>query len=97
MPIDTTSTKQKLGKGPAAAPEYGGSKPTLLGDSTRMKLGQTAIPVAAFGAKAQGGGKVMSDDNATVKLNRTPTDPYAREGLSETTPRTPFPGKGRRK
>ena len=98
MPVESTSTKQKLGKGPADMPDRGGSgKPTLLGDSTQSKLGRKEIPVAAFGARQTGGGQMPQTDSASVKLSRSATSPYDKEGMSETTPRTPFQNKrGRR-
>jgi hypothetical protein len=96
--VETTSTETKLGKGPADMPDRGGSgKPIVLGESTSMKMNRKEIPVAAFGARQTGGGQMPQSDSASVKLSRSATSPYDKEGISETTPRTPFQNKrGRR-
>ncbi len=89
--VQTTSTDKPLRKGPADMPDRGGPKPNAQITSSRVTLGRTENPVAAFGAKP-GMGTVQCD-STKVKLNRTANSPYQKSGMSGTKEQHSFKGK----
>lgn len=83
--VNTTSTQQSLGNGPASQPHTGTKKPNLMGTSTQVPLNtRTEHRVAQLGAKP-GHGQVMCN-STTVSLSRKATHPYDDKKMAREVP-----------
>ena len=91
--FQTTSTHDKLGKGPQDMPDRGGPKVNFQSSSSMEKLSRTPNHVAAFGAKP-GMGSIQTT-STQERLNRNATSPY--DNISKTTPQLSAKGKGKKR